>query len=165
MPQSRFDQVLHEAYSVFCSASDFYSSEAKRSADHISKLFLYFLSAKRRCQQISLQMIARRYGIVLRPGSNVILRLNYSVPANGKTLDELLDFSHEMAEQELQQIRSMIQPDDETKVRSLIQDLKTMMRDYLFDINTGYLIFVSRKYSPEEENAFSTPKTQALAVY
>ncbi len=165
MPQSRFNRILQEAYSAFCTAGEFYAREARTSDDQINKLFLYFLSAKRRAQQIELQLTARKYGITLYPQTNAVWNSFYHSHLRPETLDKLLDFAHEKAELEMKHLERMSQPDDEIQTRSLLQSLKNMIRDYFFDINTGYLIFVSRKYSPEKEYANRVDEKPELAIF
>jgi hypothetical protein len=155
MPTLSLTDLFKMAYVRNEEALSYFKKQAQKCKNPANKLFLHFLTGKKREQQLILEQIASKYTarissyikqVKKNPGQKRLL-INQSSYLYLKDLEDIYSFAYEYALNELDFYMRISCLVENNLAQSALDTIVDLSKDFIFDVRLAYIDFVSKQYT------------------
>ena len=167
MPSLSLTDLFKMAFVRNDEAISYFRSQAKKCKNPTSKMFLHFLTGKKREQHIILEKIVSKYNHKISSLINNIpdqkrLLVNQSNDLYLNDIRDIYKFAYEYAINELDfyiHISSLVR---NNLAQSALDTLMDLSKDFVFDVRLAYIDFITKQHTRSFE---TTRKNHHSAIY
>ncbi len=148
MSNERHNDFLQFALRRILESASFYESQAKCSKDQITKLYLFYLAAKKRVHYVQLEKCNAQFRIS-SPESETnhftfTQIITESTELGNMSASEIHILLRKAAEQEFNLFIDLASFEEDVDTKKLLITLSKMAKDFIRDVSTGYALFTCR---------------------
>jgi hypothetical protein len=147
---SPFSNVLETAFKRSAEAIKYFENKGETSTRVLNRAFYMYLSVKKEAQRTILQKIAFSLGIELLQAS-FVSSIDKDFGTNDEEFDGIFRTIHESAADELEFYLNYAAAENDPRVKSFINMLADLSKEFLFDVKIWYLNHKNPPVAPKFE--------------